>query len=140
MKKILILCTGNSCRSQMAEGFLSSLGGALQVYSAGTAPAKEVHPIAIRVMRERGVDISALHPKKVDDFTGMDFDYVITVCGAAQEACPVFTGTLARRLHMGFADPAEAAGTEEEILAVFRGIRDEIIAKFTEFYEDHLRP
>lgn len=133
MQKILILCTGNSCRSQMAEGFIKSLGGAWQVFSAGTKPTKAVHPLAIQVMAERGIDISAQVPKMVDEFTGTDFDYVITVCGAAEEACPVFTGRVGRRLHLGFPDPAEAAGTEKEILALFRDVRDEIIEKFTDF-------
>jgi arsenate reductase len=134
MKKILILCTGNSCRSQMAEGFIKSLGGAWQVFSAGTKPAKAVHPFAIQVMAERGMDIGAQAPKMVDEFTGMDLNYVITVCGAAEEACPVFTGRVGRRLHIGFPDPAEAAGSEEEILALFRDVRDEIIEKFTDFF------
>jgi len=133
MQKILILCTGNSCRSQMAEGFIKSLGGGMQVFSAGMTPAKAVHPLAIKVMAERGMDLSAHVPKKVDEFTGMNFDYVITVCGAAGEACPVFTGRVGRRLHIGFPDPAEAKGTEEETLAVFRDVRDEIIEKFRDF-------
>jgi len=133
MQKILILCTGNSCRSQMAEGFIKSLGGARQVFSAGTAPAKTVHPLAVKVMAERGMDIGAHRPKKVDEFTGTDFDYVITVCGAAEGACPVFTGRVGRRLHIGFPDPAEAAGTEEETLALFRDVRDGIIEKFRDF-------
>jgi len=133
MKKILILCRGNSCRSQMAEGLLRSLGGARQVFSAGIKPETTVHPLAVKVMAERGIDISAHVPKKVDEFTGTDFDYVITVCGAAKETCPVFTGRVGRRLHIGFPDPAEAAGTEEEILAVFRGVRDGIIEKFRDF-------
>jgi len=133
VKKILILCTGNSCRSQMAEGFIKSLGCAWQVFSAGTKPTKAVHPLAIQVMAERGIDISTQVPKMVDEFTGTDFDYVITVCGAAKEACPVFTGRVGRRLHIGFTDPAEATGVEAETLALFRDVRDEIIEKFTDF-------
>ena len=132
--KILILCTGNSCRSQMAEGFLKSFDENLRVESAGTAPASQVHPKAIRVMKETGIDLSAHSPKLVDEFTGQAWDYVITVCGNAQENCPVFLGKVKHRLHIGFEDPAEATGSEEAILEEFRRIRDEIHRDFREFY------
>jgi len=136
MTKILILCTGNSCRSQMAEGFLKSFDPNLEVYSAGTAPAERVHPKAVQVMAEEGIDISKNYPKSVDQFIDQSFDYVITVCDSAKESCPVFTGNVKHRLHIGFEDPAEATGTEEEILAVFRKVRDEIKRDFRRFYED----
>ncbi|MBE9503055.1 MAG: arsenate reductase ArsC [Proteobacteria bacterium] len=134
VKRILILCTGNSCRSQMAEGFLKSFDSAIEVYSAGTDPAKAVHLKAIQVLKEVGVDISRNYPKNIDEFMDKDFDYVITVCGDAMEACPAFTGKVKHRIHIGFDDPAKADGTEDEILAVFRSIRDEIKEKFFEFY------
>ncbi len=137
--KILILCTGNSCRSQMAEGFLKSFDPNLEVYSAGTAPAERVHPKAVQVMAEEGIDIRNNYPKSVDQFIDQSFDYVITVCDAAKESCPVFTGNVKHRLHIGFEDPAEATGTEEEILAVFRKVRDEIKRDFRRFYDDVLK-
>ena len=137
--KILILCTGNSCRSQMAEGFLKSFDPNLEVYSAGTAPAERVHPKAVQVMVEEGIDIRNNYPKSVDQFIDQSFDYVITVCDAAKESCPVFTGNVKHRLHIGFEDPAEATGTEEEILAVFRKVRDEIKRDFRRFYDDVLK-
>jgi len=124
--RILILCTGNSCRSQMAEGFLRFFDPALEVFSAGTEPSDRVHPKAVAVMKEKGVDLSDHHPKKVDIFLEESFDYVITVCGHAQENCPVFLGEVKHNRHIGFDDPAEATGTEEEIYAVFRRVRDEI--------------
>lgn len=133
-KKILILCTGNSCRSQMAEGFLKSFDKNLEVYSAGTKPADKVNPKAVQVMNEVGIDISKNHPKDVEQFINESFDYVITVCDNAKETCPVFVGKVGKQLHIGFEDPAEATGTEEETLAVFRKIRDEIKKDFYEFY------
>ena len=139
MPRILILCTGNSCRSQMAEGFLKAWDPTLTVYSAGTLPADEVHPLAIRVMREVGIDISSGYPKDVEQFTDQAFDYVITVCDHARETCPVFTGRVKQRLHYGFEDPAEATGTEAEMLAVFRRVRDAIQMTFRKFYEEKIR-
>lgn len=139
MKKILILCTGNSCRSQMAEGFLKSYDPELEVYSAGTKPSKQVHPKAIHVMKEIGIDLSKNYPKIVDQFLNESFDYVITVCDNAKETCPVFIGKVAKQLHIGFEDPAEAVGTEEEILNTFRRIRDEIKNDFYKFYIEKLR-
>ncbi len=133
---ILILCTGNSCRSQMAEGFLKSFNDNLHVYSAGTKPSSKVHPKAVQVMSELGIDISTGYPQNVSEFINRSFDYVITVCGDAKESCPVFMGKVKHRLHIGFDDPADATGTDEEILAVFRRVRDEIKRDFTKFYEE----
>ncbi len=133
--KILVLCTGNSCRSQMAEGFLKSFDKNLEVVSAGTEPSSAVHPKAIQVMQEIGIDISSGKPKPVTDFLDETFDYVITVCGGAKESCPVFHGEVKHRLHIGFDDPAEAMGTEEFILSEFRRIRDEIKQDFWKFYK-----
>ena len=138
-KKILILCTGNSCRSQMAEGLLKSFNDELEVYSAGTKPADEVNPKAVQVMKEIGIDISQNYPKMVDQFLNEPFDYVITVCDNAKETCPVFIGKVGKQLHIGFEDPADATGTEEEILSVFRKVRDEIKRDFYEFYLKELK-
>ncbi|NVO03571.1 MAG: arsenate reductase ArsC [Bacteroidetes bacterium] len=133
--KILILCTGNSCRSQMAEGILKSFDKDLQVFSAGTHPEIEVNPNAIEVMQEIGIDISNNSPKNVDIFTKNSFDYVITVCGNAKEYCPIFIGNVHHRLHIGFDDPAKAKGHKNEILEVYRTTRNEISEKFKEFYK-----
>ncbi len=124
--RILILCTGNSCRSQMAEAFLKAMAPEWEIFSAGTAPASEVHPKAVKVMQEVGIDLSAHHPKSVDEFADKTFDYVITVCENAKENCPTFPGKAVKHLHIAFDDPAEARGTEEEILTTFRQIRDQI--------------
>ena len=133
--KILILCTGNSCRSQMAEGFLKSFNSNLEVHSAGTEPSNDVHPKAIDVMREIGIDLSTNYPKKVNEFLNQTFDYVITVCGGAKESCPTFSGKVKRHIHIGFDDPADAIGTEDEVYGEFRRIRDEIKRDFFEFYQ-----
>ena len=133
--KILILCTGNSCRSQMAEGFLKSFDKNLEVYSAGTKPTSKVHPKAIKVMAEIGIDLSENKPKSVDLFLNQPFDYVITVCGGAKESCPMFTGIVKNQIHIGFEDPADATGTDEEITKEFRKIRDEIKRDFFKFYQ-----
>lgn len=133
--RVLILCTGNSCRSQMAEAFLKSLRPQWEVYSAGTAPGPEVHPRAIQVMKEIGIDLSGHRPKSVDQFLDQPFDYVITVCDHARETCPVFLGPVKHQVHIGFEDPAVATGTDEEVLAVFRRVRDEIREAFTRFVE-----
>lgn len=134
-KKILVLCTGNSCRSQMAEGFLKSFDSELEVFSAGTKPAGEVNPYAIKVMSEAGIDLSGQTSESIDRFLTMPFDYVVTVCDHAKEACPVFTGDVKHQIHIGFDDPADATGTEEEILAVYRRVRDEIETGFKKFYD-----
>lgn len=139
MKRILILCTGNSCRSQMAEGFLKSLDPNLEVYSAGTNPASQVHPKAVQVMKEIGIDISGGFPKSVDRFLDQSFDYVITVCDHAKETCPVFIGDVKEQLHFGFDDPAEATGTNKEILSEFRQVRDEIRNQFQQFYREKIK-
>ncbi len=140
MTRILILCTGNSCRSQMAEGILKHLDPRLEVFSAGTNPADQVHPLAVRVMKEIGIDISNAYPKNVDHFLNTSFAYVITVCDHAKETCPVFTGKVTHRLHIGFKDPAAAQGTPETVLAIFRQVRDEIGQAFREFYRTYIQP
>jgi arsenate reductase (thioredoxin) len=132
--KILILCTGNSARSQIAEGVLKSLDPFLTVFSAGTNPASHINPYAVEVMKEIGIDISTAQPKSVDKFLNDSFDYVITVCDNAKETCPVFFGEVKNRLHMGFKDPSTVIGSENEILTAFRRTRDEIKKKFFEFY------
>lgn len=131
-RKVLFLCTGNSCRSQMAEGWLRHYAGdRAHAFSAGTKPSA-VNPMAVAVMRERGVDISGHSSKHVDDLAKEDFLFVITVCDAAREACPVFPGAL-YQLHWSFEDPAAASGTEEEKLKVFRRVRDEIEERVRSF-------
>jgi len=132
--KILILCTGNSCRSQMAHGFLQSFDESMEVRSAGTNPAPEVHPLAVEVMGEAGLDISSHRPAKVDAYINDAWDYVITVCDDANENCPVFIGKVKTRLHIGFEDPAKVTGTDDFVLSEFRRIRDEIRQRFSEFY------
>jgi arsenate reductase len=136
--KILILCTGNSCRSQMAQGFMQSFNRDLQVFSAGTQPSSRVNPNAIQVMKEVGIDITGQKPKHVDEFINEEWDYVITVCGGAKESCPAFIGKVKNRLHIGFDDPADAKGTEEEILKEFRRVRDEIKTQFYSFFIDNI--
>ncbi len=136
--RILVVCTGNSCRSQMAEGFLKFFDDELEVHSAGTFPTGMVHPRAIAVMKEIGIDISAGHPKSIDEFLSDEFDYVITVCDHAKETCPVFSGRVKHRLHFGFDDPAETFGTEDHVMSEFRRVRDEIKEKFRELYVQEL--
>jgi arsenate reductase len=123
----------------MAEGFLKSFDSNLDVHSAGTSPSTEVHPKAIQVMEELNIDISKGYPKHVDAYLDKDFDYVITVCGGAKENCPVFMGKVKKQMHIGFEDPAEATGTEDQILNEFRRIRDEIERDFNTFYKDHIK-
>ena len=132
-KKILILCTGNSCRSQIAEAFLKSFDKNLDVHSAGTIPTEKVNPYAVKIMQEIGIDISKNTTKNVNEFLANEFDYVITVCDGAKESCPMFTGKVKNRLHMGFEDPADATGTESEIMNVFRKIRNQIKEEFLKF-------
>ena len=138
-KRILILCTGNSCRSQMAEGFLKSFDENLEVYSAGTNPAERVNPFAVKAMKEIGIDISNGIAEHVDKYLSQSFDYVITVCDNAKETCPVFMGDVKHRLHLGFDDPADAVGTEEEVMPLYRRVRDEIKRDFYEFYLKELK-
>ena len=117
----------------MAEGFLKALNSELEVYSAGTRAEKNVNPYAVKVMAEKGIDISSQTPKSVDIFLNKAFDFVITVCDGAKEACPYFTGSVKNRLHIGFEDPADAKGTEEEKLIVYRKVRDQIEEEFATF-------
>ncbi len=137
--KILILCTGNSCRSQMAHGFLQSFDKNLTIYSAGTEPAPQVNPKAVAVMNEIGIDISHHKPTMVDEYLNEEWDYVITVCDHANETCPAFFGKVKNRLHMGFEDPSHAAGTEEFIWSEFRRVRDEIKEAFKKFYNEKIK-
>lgn len=137
--KILILCTGNSCRSQMAQGFLQSFDNNIEVFSAGTEPASGISEKAITVMKEAGIDIINHKPESVNKYTGEAWDYVITVCDEANETCPVFYGKVTHRMHIGFEDPSKVKGSEEFIMNEFRSIRDEIKRKFQEFYEENLK-
>jgi arsenate reductase len=123
---VLILCTGNSCRSHLAEGLLrAAAGDLLEVASAGSKPAGYVHPLSVEVMQELGIDISSHHSKHMDEFLSRNVETVITVCGNADQACPMFPGQRNRH-HWGFDDPAHATGSREEQLVVFRRVRDEI--------------
>lgn len=134
-KRVLFLCTGNSCRSQMAEGLLRHYDGThFEVFSAGTKPVS-VNRRAVKVMQEIGIDLSTHRSKHVDDFADQKFDYVITVCDNAKESCPFFPGE-SQRLHWPFEDPAHALGTDEEVLAVFRRVRDEIAGRIRRFISD----
>jgi arsenate reductase len=138
--KVLILCTGNSCRSQMAHGFLQSFDPRLQVFSAGTQPAERVNAQAVAVMQEAGIDISHHVPVHVNQYLGEAWDFVITVCGGANESCPVFIGKVKSRLHFGFADPSHEQGTPEHVMQTFRQVRDAIKAGFYEFYREQVAP
>lgn len=138
MLKILILCTGNSCRSQMAQGFLQSFDRNIEVHSEGTFPAYAVNSKAIQVMHEAGIDISNNYPKSVNQYLRDEWDYVITVCDHANETCPVFTGKVKQRLHIGFEDPSTAFGDEDYILSEFRRVRDQIKERFYQFYIENL--
>jgi arsenate reductase len=138
-KRILVLCTGNSARSQMTEGFLKSFDPALEVHSAGTKPAPRVNPFAVRAMKEVGIDISGNTPQHVNQFVSQPFDFVITVCSDADENCPYFSGKVGKRVHIGFPDPAKATGSDEEVMSVFRAVRDDIRKRFREFYEKEIR-
>lgn len=131
--RILILCTGNSCRSQMAHGIIQSLDESLEVYSAGTKPTAMVNPKAVMVMNEIGIDISNHTPKSVEQYLNDKWNYVITVCGGANENCPIFVGNVKHRLHIGFDDPSEAVGTEDFAMNEFRRVRDEIYKWFSTF-------
>jgi len=123
-KRVLFLCTGNSARSQMAEGLVNySMGDRWEAFSAGTQPTGSVHPLAVQAMAELGIDISAQHSKSTDEFRGADFDLVITVCDDAARNCPIWLGK-GKRTHLGFPDPAAAAGNEIERLEAFRQVRD----------------
>lgn len=132
--RVLILCTGNSYRSQMAHGFLQSFSRDFEVHSDGTKPAERVNPKAIEVMKEVGIDLSSHRPKSVEIYLIDQWDYVITVCGGANESCPNFIGKVGKRLHIGFDDPSDATGTDEFVMNEFRRVRDEIQAKFKEIF------
>lgn len=137
MQKVLVLCTGNSCRSQIAEGYLRHFAGnRAEIYSAGVE-THGVNPRAIAIMAEDGIDISGHTSNNVSEYTGIDFDYVITVCDNAKERCPVFP-TKAVKLHENFPDPAKATGTEEEIMAEFRKVRGIIKAYCEKFVNEYL--
>lgn len=138
--KVLILCTGNSCRSQMAQGFLQSFDDNIKVFSAGTEPASEINEKAIVVMNEVGIDIANHKPHSVGKYIGEVWDYVITVCDDANETCPVFTGKVAHRTHIGFEDPSKTIGSDEFIWSEFRRVRDAIKAKFYELYIKQIKP
>ncbi len=132
MKKILFLCTGNSCRSQMGEGFMRHMAGdKFEVFSAGVEPT-QVNPYAIKVMAEAGIDISYHRSKSVNEFLKQEFDYVITVCNHARQVCPIFPGKY-KKIHWDIEDPAEISGTEREKMVLFRKIRDEIKEKCQKF-------
>jgi arsenate reductase len=138
--KILILCTGNSSRSQMAQGFLQSFDKRIDVHSAGTDPAPKISSKAVKVMAEMGIDISMGTPKSVNEFLNDQWDYVITVCDDAKETCPVFIGKVKHRLHIGFVDPSQFSGTEEFVMSEFRRIRDQIKDEFYKLYIDKIKP
>lgn len=136
--KVLILCTGNSCRSQMAQGWLQSFDKNLIVCSAGTNPADQVNPLAVQTMAHSGIDISQHQPKSVDQYLNEPWDYVITVCSDANENCPTFGGKVQNRLHIGFYDPSRAQGTPQFIESEFRRISNQIKSKLYDFYTDEI--
>jgi len=138
-KKILILCTGNSCRSQMAHGFLQSFDKSLIVRSAGTEASGKLNQKAVAAMKEIGIDISHHTSDSVDLYLNEEWDYVITVCGGANESCPAFFGKVKHRLHIGFDDPSHAVGTEEFINSEFIRVRDEIKTAFSKLYNEQLK-
>jgi arsenate reductase len=137
--KILILCTGNSCRSQMAHGFLESFNKNIIVCSAGTKASGKLNENAVWVMKEIGIDISHHTSDSVDKYLDEEWDYVITVCGDANEVCPVFSGRVKNRLHIGFDDPSQAVGSEEFMMSEFHRVRDEIKNAFSKFYDNTIK-
>lgn len=133
--RVLFLCRANSCRSQMAEGFLRSLAPeSFEAFSAGSEPTR-VHPLAIQVMNEVGIDISGQRSKSASEFDGQEFDFVITVC--KEDACPIFAGNVGERLAWSFTDPAAVSGADEDVPMVFRRVRDEIEASIRGFIKDY---
>ncbi len=138
--KILILCTGNSCRSQMAQGFMKSFDNSLVVESAGTEASGKLNQQAVKVMAELGIDISHHTSDPVQKYLNEEWDYVITVCGGANEVCPVFSGKVKNRLHIGFDDPSDATGTDEFIQSEYHRVRDEIKEQFYKLYVEKIRP
>jgi len=136
-KRVLFLCTGNSCRSQMADGLINhDFAGRIEAFSAGTAP-HGLNPKAVQVMAELGIDIAGNSSDHIDTYAGQPFDYVITLCGDADEKCPTFFGGV-KRIHIGFDDPPKATGTEDEVLAVYRRVRDEIRTQLGAFFRNEL--
>ena len=138
--KILILCTGNSCRSQMAHGFMKSFDNRMEVASAGTEPSGKLNHKAVEVMKEIGIDISHHTSDSVDLYMKEAWDYVITVCDDANEKCPVFLGNVKHRLHIGFDDPSHATGTPEFIQSEYYRVRDEIKEAFFKLYTEEIKP
>ena len=138
--KVLILCTGNSCRSQMAHGFLQSFDKTITVCSAGTQASGKLNEKAVKVMAEAGIDISTHTSDSVDKYIGEEWDYVITVCGGANETCPAFIGKVKHRLHIGFDDPSHATGTEDFIRSEFIRVRNEIKEQFYTLYIEQIKP
>lgn len=138
--KVLILCTGNSCRSQMAHGFLQSFDKNITVCSAGTQASGKLNAGAVKAMAEVGIDISHHTSDPVEKYLGEEWDYVITVCGGANESCPAFMGKVKHRLHIGFDDPSETWGEEEFVLKEFRRVRDQIRDGFYKLYEEQIKP
>lgn len=138
--KILILCTGNSCRSQMAHGFLQSFSKDITVCSAGTEASGKLNPGAVKAMAEIGIDISGHTSDWVDKYLNDEWDYVITVCGGANEACPTFIGKVKQRLHIGFDDPSDAVGTDEFIWSEYIRVRDEIKEAFHKLFVNKIEP
>ena len=137
--RVLVLCTGNSARSQMTQAFLESFDRRLEVYSAGTKPAARVNPYAVRAMKEVGIDIANRIPKAVDQYVEQSFDFVFTVCDDADRNCPRFKGKVGKRVHIGFPDPAKATGTDDQIMAVFRQTRNNIQAKFSAYFQENMK-
>ena len=138
--KVLILCTGNSCRSQMAHGWLQSFDANITVCSAGTKAAGKLNAKAVKAMAEAGIDISGNTSDQVEQYIDEEWDYVITVCGGANETCPAFIGKVKKRLHMGYDDPSHAEGTEEFIWSEFIRVRDEIKEEFYKLYVEDIKP
>lgn len=138
--KVLILCTGNSCRSQMAHGFLQSFDSRITVCSAGTEASGQLNSKAVKVMADIGIDISQHTSDPVQKYLSDTWDFVITVCGGANEACPTFIGKVNRRLHIGFDDPSHAIGTDEFIWNEFNRVRDEIKEQFYQLYIESIQP
>lgn len=137
--KILIICTGNACRSQIAHGLMQSFDNDLEVHSAGTLPGSEVNSRAVRVMAEAGIDISHHYPKPIDIYLNDEWDYVITVCSQAKESCPVFSGKVKHRLHFEHEDPSYLPGSEEYIMSEFRKLRDNLKNELYSLYLNHIR-
>jgi len=138
--KILILCTGNSCRSQMAHGYLQFFDSEIIVASAGTEPAGKLNPLAVEVMEETGIDISDHTSDHVDRYINEEWDFVVTVCDDANEKCPVFNGKVKKRLHIGFDDPSNAVGDDDFVKSEFMRVREEIRRGFLDFYSKEVLP